>query len=495
MAYKDLRDWMATLEDAGELRRIKAEVDWELELGAIARRVLDHDGPALLFESLKGYHDTTCRKLFTNGLGSRGRVAMALGLQKETSYRAIIQFIKERLGRQMAPAIVSSAPVKQNIIKGDRINLFEFPVPKFAPLDGGRYINTMAAQVSMDPETRLMNVGMYRGMVGEGGKSIPALLAPSRHWGHHFLKYKKQGEEMPVAVVYGCDPTLLMYAGSPIIHRNCSEYDLLGGLRNAPVELVKCETSDLYVPASAEIVVEGRISADPNTFEKEGPFGEYPGFYAGMSQRRHTIRVECVTHRDNPIFEGGIEGSSPGHVGESTRWSSPMRSAIIWKALEDTGIPNITGVWGPPITTLANLRVSIDKIYRGHAKQVAAGVWGLQASSYVAKNLIVVDKDIDIFDDDAVQWALAYRTNADMGAFQFFSGTPGGFLDPSVPLPQRDSLKYGHGKWTRVFIDATVNWDLEPEAQYGGRREPPLCTETSPETAELIERRWPEYGI
>lgn len=141
-----------------------------------------------------------------------------------------------------------------------------------------------------------------------------------------------------------------------------------------------------------------------------------------------------------------------------------------------------------------NLRIQIDKPYRGHAKQVAAAVWGL-GSQNKGKNLIVVDKDIDIFDDEAIEWAMAQRTNAEMGDIQFFKGTIGESLDPSVPLEQRDPMKYGAGKSARVFIDATVNWELEPQEQYGGKREPPLCTVTLPEIAELVSRRWKEYGI
>jgi UbiD family decarboxylase len=157
-------------------------------------------------------------------------------------------------------------------------------------------------------------------------------------------------------------------------------------------------------------------------------------------------------------------------------------------------VPNIIAVWGPPITALANMRVQINKIYRGHAQQVAAALWG-RADPHTAKNLIVVDKDIDVFDDEAVEWALAYRTNADMGAVQFMSNTVGDLLDPSTPLPQRNPMKYGIGKWKRMLIDATVNWELEPEEAYGGKREPPICTEISKETVELLNRRWKEYGL
>jgi len=300
---------------------------------------------------------------------------------------------------------------------------------------------------------------------------------------------------MPVAVVYGWDPTLLIYSGTALVHPDCSEYELVGGLRGEPVELVKCETSDLYVPATAEIVVEGRISPDPKTFQMEGPFGEYPGFYAGFGQPKPVIHVDCITHRNDPIFRGGIVGHSPGHASEGMYWVGPVHCAVIWRALELAGVPNVTGVWGPPLAHLTNLRIQIDKIYRGHAKQVANAVFCLPSAQHRGKNLIVVDKDIDIFDDSAVEWALAYRTNADMGDFQFFSGTPGSMLDPSIPLPQRNVVKYGMGKWTRVFIDATVNWDLEPEEQYGGKREPPLCTEIDPKTEELINKKWKDYRL
>jgi UbiD family decarboxylase len=495
MSYQDLRDWIGKLEEAGQLKRITAEVDWNLELGAIARQVSNHQGPALLFERIKDYRDTPCRKLFANGLASRERVAMAFGLPKEVDHRGIVEFIKKNLGRRMDPVILTSGPVKEKIVKGDEVNLFKFPVPKYNARDGGRYINTFACTVTRDPDTMLMNVGIYRGMIGDNEKSISVNLLRASDSGKHFSKYEKMGKEMPVALVYGCDPVLLMCAGVPIEHPGFSEYEVAGGLRGEPVGLVKCETSDLYVPASAEIVVEGRISPDPETFQREGPFGEYTGFYSTGSALRPVIRVECITYRRDPIFRGGIVGTSPGRSGESTYWTSPLTAALIWKALEDMGVPGVTGVWGCPTTTLANLRVSIDNIFRGHAQRVAAALWSLNASLYRGKNLIVVDKDIDVFNDEAVEWAMAYRTNADTGDFQFFHGTVGSNLDPSIPRAHTDIMKYGGGRWTRVFVDATVSWDLEPQKEYGGRREPPLCTDIPVETAELIKRRWKDYGF
>ncbi len=496
MQCRNLRDWIAEIDRAGELKRVNAEVDWDLELSSISRRVIKQEGPALLFENIKDHQRTACRKLFINGLGTQERVAMALGLPRDTSNQAMIEFIKGGLDKRIDPVKVASGSVKENIIKGDAINLYEFPVPKWAPLDGGRFINTYAATVTMDPDTKIMNVGMYRGMIGDDKRSIPVLLVRSQHWGTHLSKYEQRGEEMPVAVVFGYDPLLLLLAASPISHPGYSEYDLVGGLRGGPVDLVKCETSDLYVPASAEIVIEGRVSPDTKTFQMEGPYGEYPGFYAGVAQPKPTIRVDCITHRDDPIFRGGIVGITPdGNRSESYYWVMLMYSAVIRRALENSGIPGILGVWGSRTTSFTNLRIQIDKTYRGQAKQVAAALWGLGGSTILGKNLVVVDRDIDIFNDEAVEWAIAYRTNATMGAFQFFPGAPCHTLDPSLPISERDELKYGAGKWTRVLIDATVNWDLEPQEQYGGRREPPLCTVIPPEIDELLDRRWLEYGL
>jgi UbiD family decarboxylase len=494
MSDRNLREWIAKIEGMGQLKHIKAEVDWNLELSAITRRIVNQEGPALLFENIKGYSDARCRRVFTNGLGSRERVAAAVNLPRETSYRDIVKVIKERLAKQVSPIIVATGPVKQNIVRGSEVNLYDFPVPKYNHLDHGRYINTKAGTVTMDPVTKIMNIGMYRGVIGDNEKSIAVLMQRTRHWGRHFTQYERLGQEMPVAVFYGWDPVHIMCAASPLVHPGHSEYEFMGALREEPVELVKCETSDLYVPASAEIVIEGFMSPDPKTFQLEGPFGEYTGFHGGERSPKPVIRVECITHRDDPIYRAFPEGNTPGQAAELQYWAPPMSSAVIWSNLEKAGVPNVTGVWGARITSLMNLRIQIDKLYRGHAKQVAAALWGLGAQNK-GKNLIVVDKDIDIFDDEAIEWAMAWRTNAEMGDIQFFRGTIGESLDPSVPLDQRDPMKYGAGKCTRVFIDATVNWDLEPQEQYGGKREPPLCTTTLPEVAELVGRRWKEYGF
>lgn len=324
MAFNDLREWIDDLEKRNDLKRVNAEVDWDEEIGAITREVSSQFGPALLFENIKDYKNTLCRRLFTNGTGTRERVCRFLGVPEKTSYRELVPIFKDRFSKPVKPVSVRNGPVKENIVAGGKVDLFKLPVPKWNPRDGGRYIMTSASVVTQDPDSGIFNAGTYRGMIASK-KTIGVLLAMTQGWGKHFSKYKNRGQEMPVAVVIGWDQTLFLAASTPV---NRPEYELAGSLRGAPVELVKCETSDLMVPASAEIVIEGFISPDPKTYEPEGPFSEYPGYYAGSKTPKHAIRVECISHRDDPVFHGCLTGASPrrptrerlGRPRRSRRW-------------------------------------------------------------------------------------------------------------------------------------------------------------------------------
>lgn len=490
----DLREWIALLEEAGELKRIKAEVDWNGELGAITRINSRRGGPALLFENIKGYKNTVCNRLFTNGLGSRKRLALSLNLLPDSDDRTITKTMKERFAPRAETVKRDSGPVQENIIKGKNVDLYSFPVPYWNFRDGGRYINTACSVVTADPETKLMNIGTYRGMIASKN-SISVLLAASQHWGSHFTKYKRLGQEMPVAVVYGWDPALLIVSTAQLTHPGCSEYEIAGALAQCPVELVKCQTSDLWVPASAEIVIEGRISPDPNTFEMEGPFAEYVGYYGGFASKKPVIRVDCITHRNDPIFRGCLEGGTPAGVAEPYHWMTHSKCATIWHYLEMINVAEILGVWSSILARGTNIRVQIKKAYRGQAKQIAHAIWGSHLALHSGKMIIVVDEDIDVFDNEAVNWALAYRVNAERGDVQVAHGCIGSMLDPSTPLEERDVVKYGQGAWSPVLIDATIDWNLKPEEQYEGKRFPPWATDISPELEQLVEQRWNEYGL
>lgn len=491
-AAPDLRSWIATLERHGELRRITAEVDWDQEIGAITRINLGLAGPALLFEAIKGYRDGSCTKFMTSGLGNRRQVCLLLGLPVETTDRALVATLKQRFRQPLPPVTVATGPVKRTVLKGADIDLGAFPVPLWHHLDGGRYIDTFCAVVTKDPEIGQTNVGLYRGQV-LGRDKIGKLVIPTQHWGAHFSKHKGEMTPMPVAVVHGWHDVMPFCAGSPFLKSVC-EYDMMGAILGRPVELVRCETSDLMVPASAEIVVEGTVSPDPASFEPEGPFGEYPGYAGGRPSPKPVLQVECITHRDDPILRGTLEGARPGFPSEDSTLCAYAWSAIAWNMLEDFGVGGITDVWMPPVVTGTNIVVQIKKLYRGHAQQIASALWGTGAGQWFFKNVMVVEEDIDIRDPAALEWAYAFRVNAGLGQLVTYGPTFGSVLDPSTPRALADPLKYGTGQWTRVLIDATRNWEFERNPDWGNRRYPPI-NKLPVELEEKVRARWAEYGI
>src|SRR5229473_4357849 len=336
MGFMDLRQWISLLEQEGELRRITAEVDGDREIWAIARRVLERKVPALLFENIKGYGDGRCKKLFVNGLGARSRLALALGFPRAAANRDLVQHVMKKNRETIAPVVVPTGPVKDIIIRGEAIDQTEFPVPRWHYLEGGRYIHTFSGIVTRDPDTRVANVGIYRGMVGRKDTAPFLLIKGGQHWGAHFVKWAARKEPMPVACVIGWDPIMPFLAGSPVSAGVC-EWDVMGGYRGEPAQLVRCETVDLEVPATAEIVVEGTIGDDPATYELEGPFGEFTGYVSDLPTPRPTMKVTCITHRRDPIFRGSLEGTLPGSYSENSVMSSVQRAGIAWNILNGAG--------------------------------------------------------------------------------------------------------------------------------------------------------------
>ncbi len=493
MKFGDLRGWIDALREAGELHEIDAEVNWDRELGAITRKAFGRgDGPALLYNNITDYSDTISRQIFTGGLSNYSRVAMMLGLDKDTPIRDLVLATRDLFAKRLAPVVVDSGPVKENILTGDDIDLFQFPSPHWHPLDGGRYLITYAGCVTMHPDTGVHNVGAYRGKLGSKD-TIPVLLFRPQHWGQHLIRHEELGQVMPIAFVVGWEPSMGFCAGAPI-PAGVSEYDVMGAMHGEPVELVKCETSDIMVPASAEIVIEGFVSTDPDTFEMEGPFGEYTGYFGGEQGKRHAAKVTCITHRDNPITRATLEGTYPGHYSENAIMSSVHRAAVAWNVLSDAGVPGITDIHCPPVQMGTVVMVQMKQTYRGQARQAALALWGSTASNNRYKHVWVVDEDIDIHDYAALDWAYAYRVNAAEGDILMVPDTVGVAIDPSTRLADRDVAKYGVGKWCRVLIDATVNMDYDLEEKYGGERYPPLV-KPDPEDMKRAEKRWKELGF
>lgn len=485
VAYADMRDWIATLEEQGELARVKREVDWDLELGAVVQETFDRSGPALLFENIKGYGRSTIgSKVFVGSLGAYTRVALMLGLPKKTPYPELIRVWKERSKERVAPVKVSSGPCKEIILKGDDVDLFQFPVPQWHKFDGGRYIGTFDGVVTHDLDGAWMNVGLYRQMILDRchtGLTIPTGQHIWRHWREH----RDTTEAMPVSVAIGWDPVLPAVACAPVPPGIC-EYDVMGALRGAPVELVKCETNDLWVPASAEIVLEGEVSTDFDSFRLEGPFGEYTGYYCSIPARRPVFKVNCITCRRDPIFQGTQEGVP---INEDHIISSVNHSAALWNLLDER-MTGVTGVNVDKSTAWANVFVQIDNSYYGQVHQVASNIWSSGVSNMIGKNVFVVDEDVDVYDLNKLMWAFAYRVRPQHDLIAF----PGwvSYLDPVVH--PKDRIGAAVNKGERLLIDATIPFDNPRTDEWFGERFAPIAYPDI-DSMKLVRERWSEYGI
>lgn len=485
MAYADLTEWINKLHQEKELARIKARVDWELEIGGITQEVFDRKGPALLFENIKDHENTLGRKLFTGSLATYPRIALALGLPKDTPPREIIQTVMERIKTPLKPQLVKEGPVKRNVLTGDKVNLLEFPAPKWHQRDGGRYIGTCDGVVTKDPETGWVNVGLYRRMIHDRNH-LGITIIHGQHIWLHWRKYRQLGRKtMPVAIICGWDPVLPLIACAPLPPEVC-EYDVMGGLRQKPVELVKCETVDLEVPATAEIVMEGEILLDFDTFRVEGPFGEYHGYYGSEASRKPVIRVNCITCRDDPILQGTLEGVP---VNESDLMTSVNVSAIYWSHLNE----HMWGVKGVYVDPSAIVFVQIDNSYVTQAQQAAYLIWGLSISSAWGKVIMVVDEDIDIFDLNKLAWAFATRVDFRRDILL----VPGAVMttDPSIHPKDRITVP---GQTimlaTKILIDATKFIGNPRADTWFGEKYAPICYPDE-QTMKLVRQKWAEYGI
>lgn len=489
-----MRTWMDTLEDAGQLRRVSAKVDWDLEIAAIARVNIAKQGPGLVFNNIRDHESTTGTRFFTCGISNKTQIRLMLGLPEDATDKQVVRHLKDRYREPMPPVVVPSGPTKENIVKGDDIDLWQFPTVRWHESDGGRFIDTFCGVITQDPETRRDNIGLYRGQVLDRNK-IGKLLVPTQGWGDHFMKYSERPSEnaMPVAVAHGWHDVLPFCAGSPFPKSVC-EWDMMGAILGQPVELVECETVPLRVPASTEIVVEGWIDPDPATWEMEGPFADYPGYLGGKPSPKPVLQVTAITHRNDPVLRGALEGARPGFPSEDSLLCCYSWSAIAWNVLQDAGVSGVTDVWMPPVSTGVNIIVQINKKYRGQAQQIGTALWGTSMGQWFFKNVIVVEEDIDIRDWESVEWAIAFRVNAGRDDVWLVGPTFGSPLDPSTFPEDRSVPEYGSGKWTRMLIDATRSWEHPRNPDWDNNRWPEL-NKINPELEAKVAARWVEYGI
>ena len=471
---KDIRDWIKIVEDAGDLLRIRAEVDWNLEMLHIARLNEAKKGPALLFENVKGYKTPVLASAFT----TPKRLALTLGLPTNYSMCNMSRSWMEKTskGQLIKPReIKSKPPVMEQVVEGDNINLLDFPVPQLYPQDGGRYIGTTAYLITQDPETGWTNLGTYRMQVLDN-KSVGIQILPGKHAEFHIKKYQKLGQKVPAAAVVGIDPIHFLVS-STMVSANVDEYDIIGALRGEPVEIFKSDLSGLKLPAHAEIILEGLI--DPNNLRPEGPFGEYTGYYSGKAKAalpKLWLNVQRVLRRNLPVFWMTSVGPP---VGEHHMIQALNRTATLWSDLEDMHLPGIQSVYCPyEATGRFWAIVSLKTMYPGHANQVGHAVVSTTTGHYGLKGVIIVDADIPADDMTGVWWSLSVRYDP-VRSTDFVKRARSTILDPSLPIDAREIT-------SQIIMDATTPYEW---------KEKPTKIVLDEAVKKAVIARWQELGF
>ena len=475
-----LRGWLSEVEKIGEVKHITEEVDTYLEMGAINYlNGITPGHPTLLFEKFKGFPNTSVSVLFNPIGNSLNRLSLALRLQPGKSPLEIAAYMKDAFSKKIPPIAIDpiNAPIFENIIEGDDINLFDFPAPTHWPRDGGPFIGTGDAVVTQDPENGRFNVGTYRQMVSD--KNVVTYTCnPGSDTAQDRRKWWAQGKPCPVVAAYGVDPLLFAYA-SQRFPANQSEFDYVGGIIGEPVQVVPGKYTGLPIPATAEFVIEG--FSFPDKTVSEGPFGEYSGYYGRqMDSGAPCIVVKAVYYRNKPILTAAMMADKPGANDQSLFWGL-MRGAKIWNDLEVNGIPGVTGVWCPPAAAMgAHMTiVSLKQMHPGHAQQVAAVAAQCSAGACWCKYIIVVDDDINITDMEEVVWAVSTRCDP-VGNIDFLRNAWSSQLDPSMPPEDRP---FG----SKALIIATK--DYRRIQNYSKR------TGMTKETYDQIKAKWQRLGF
>lgn len=482
MAYQDLREFIQALDKQGELKRIRFEVDPHLEITEFADRAVKTGGPALLFEKPKGSNIP----LLINAFASERRMQIALGVDDVREIAArITEMLEMRMPQGLInklkmlpkladmagffPKMVTSAPC-QEVVRREGFSLEEFPVLTCWPGDGGPFI-TLPMVFSKNPETGKRNCGMYRMQVYDG-KTTGMHWQTQKQGAEHYRRLLKEGkvEKMPVAVALGADPAT-MYSAILPLPPDLDEMMIAGFLRNKPVEMVKCITSDLEVPAQAEIVLEGHVKL--GELRSEGPFGDHTGFYS-LDDDYPVFHVDCITTRKDPIYPTTIVGPPPME-------DYYMGRAIerIFLPLMRMQIPEIRDMAMPAEGVFHNLMLlSIRKSYPGQARKVMHAIWGLGQAMFT-KVIVVVDEDVDVQNSSEVAWRALNNIDPERD-IEFVHG-PVDTLDHASRLQDFGS---------KMGIDATKKWPQE-----GFSRRWPEVLKMDEDVRRRVDEMWKKAGL
>ena len=467
--HVDLRDWLTRAEGLNEVKHI-SNVDWNLEMGAVAEMIYHarpENPPALLFEDIPGY--SAGFRVLSGMTNSTRRLAMTLGLPLADHPIDLVRSYRDRMKKfELIPArYVDRGAVLENVDRDNEVDLTKFPVPFLHELDGGRYMGTGDLVIMRDPEDDWVNIGTYRVMIHDQN-TVGLWMSPGKHGRLIREKYFAQGKNCPVMIGVGQDPLLFLSSGNEVAY-GTSEFAHAGGHRGIPFDVIKGELTGLPMPANAEIVLEGEIL--PDDFRREGPFGEWTGYYASSFREDPVVRIKRVYHRNDPILTMARPGRPPSDYSFS---KCVVKSAMLWDQVENAGLPGVQAVWCHEAGggRLFNI-IAINQAYPGHSKQAAMLAANCHAGNYLGRYVVVVDADIDPTNSFDVIWAICSRSEP-VEDIDFIRKAWSGALDPRKKL--------GDNFNSRAIIDACRPFDWKDEF-------PPVA-ESSPELKAKTLKKW-----
>ena len=480
VTIEDTAEFIKALEAAGELKRIKTEVDADLEIAEILRRVMYSNGPAILFENVKNYD----MPVLANAFGSMKRLQIGLEMSDFTEIgqrivdmtkmeipAGILNKIKKlpelsKMG-EIFPKLEKDGPVTEVVDTSPSFD--KIPILKTWHKDAGRFI-TLGLVATKHPETGIRNLGVYRMQIVDSKHALMHWQKHKRGAHHHDIS-KEKGEKIEVAIIIGGDPATVFSAIAPV-PEGLDKYLFAGITRRKGIKTVKCKTIDLEVPANAEIVLEGYV--DPNDIREEGPFGDHTGYYT-PKEPYPTFTLTGIMRRQKPVYLTTIVGKPI------------LEDAYIGKVIEQSFLPLIR-MFQPEVVDFAMPAagwfqgmaiISIKKRYPGQAKKVMMGLWGLGQLA-LTKMFVVVDDDVNVHSMDDVIWAITTRSDPARDTI-IINNTPTDTLDPASPLVNLGS---------KLGIDATQKTKEE-----GFQREVQEKVEVDETTKRLVDSRWSSYGL
>ncbi len=482
---RDLRGFIKILEERGQLRRISALVDPELEIAEISNRMLQKGGPGLLFENVKG----ASFPVAINLMGTVERICWAMNMERPEELetlgkklgmlqqpkppkkisqavefgKVLFDVIKAKPGRDFFPAC------QQVVLQGDDLDLHKLPLIRPYVGDAGKII-TLGLVITKDCETGTANVGVYRLQL-QSRNTMTVHWLSVRGGARHLRKAAEQGKKLEVAIALGVDPLIIMAAATPI-PVDLSEWLFAGLYGGSGVQLAKCKTVDLEVPADSEFVLEGTIT--PGEVLPDGPFGDHMGYYGGVEDSP-LVRFQCMTHRKDPIYLTTFSGRPP-------KEEAMMAIALnrIYTPILRQQVSEIVDFFLPmEALSYKAAIISIDKAYPGQARRAALAFWSALPQFTYTKFVIVVDKNINIRDPRQVVWAISSKVDPVRDVF----------ILPETPFDTLDFASEKIGLGGRMGIDATTKIPPETDHDWG------LPLESDTDVAAMVERRWVEYGL